>query len=130
MSANAGSNGAAENNCEDRANKIDSALQIVGIEDQNYGLSLGWKISQTTFSVVSWMLGQPDLCNEVKHTNEAAPQTDTTSQTEATSQNGQVVLNEEVVRRNSCVLFSVRQALGPRPDTQMPAAAPLAQRPN
>jgi hypothetical protein len=34
-------------------------LQIVQIEDETYGLSLGWKISQTSFDVVSWMLGTP-----------------------------------------------------------------------
>jgi hypothetical protein len=120
------SNGGAQNTCEDQANKMDSALQIVGIEDQNYGLSLGWKISQTTFSVVSWMLGQPNLCS---NTSQATSRTETPSQTEATSQNGQVIVNEEVVRRNSCVLLSVRQALGPPPAAaQAPASAPAVQR--
>jgi hypothetical protein len=123
-------NGGGQNNCEDRANKIDSALQIVGIEDQNYGLSLGWKISQTTFSIVSWMLGQPNpaddaFCNGAKDTSNGG------SQTEATSQNGQVVVNEEVVRRNSCVLLSVQQALGPPlAAAPSPAGTPAVQRPN
>ena len=47
--------------CTDQAGNSDPHLQIVGIEDQTYGLSLGWKISQTTFSVVSWMLGRPEF---------------------------------------------------------------------
>jgi hypothetical protein len=128
QSSGSNSNGGGQNTCEDQANKMDSALQIVGIEDQNYGLSLGWKISQTTFSVVSWMLGQPNLCN---NTNKATSQTETPSQTEATSQNGQVIVNEEVVRRNSCVLLSVRQALGPsRAAAQVPASTPAVQRSN
>ena len=37
-------------------------LQIVEIQDQTYGLALGWKISATTFAVVKWMLGTPDGC--------------------------------------------------------------------
>jgi hypothetical protein len=122
------STGGGQNTCEDQANKINSPLQIVGIEDQNYGLSLGWKISQTTFSVVSWMLGQPNLCD---NTSKATSQPEIPSQTEATSQNGQVIVNEEVVRRNSCVLLSVRQALGPPPPAaQVPASTPAVQRSN
>jgi hypothetical protein len=110
-----GRNEGSQNSCEDRANKIDSALQIVGIEDTTYGLSLGWKISQTTFAVISWMLGQPNLvddafCNGTNDTKGA-----TNSQASATSQtNGQVIVNEQVVRRNSCVLLSVKEALAPR----------------
>jgi hypothetical protein len=74
------------------------------------------------------MLGQPNLCN---NTNKATSQTETPSQTEATSQNGQVIVNEEVVRRNSCVLLSVRQALGPsRAAAQVPASTPAVQRSN
>jgi hypothetical protein len=128
-------NAAAQSNCEDQANKTDSALQIVGIEDQTYGLSLGWKISQTTFSVVSWMLGQPNpadsaFCNGPKDTSAATSEPDTTSPPEASSQNGQVIVNEEVVRRNSCVLLSVQQALGPPPAALAPAGTPSVGPPN
>jgi hypothetical protein len=40
-----------------------SHLHIVEIQDQTYGLALGWKISQTSFEVVSWMLGTPAGCD-------------------------------------------------------------------
>jgi hypothetical protein len=130
MSANANGspsagNGGTQNTCEDRANKIDSPLQIVGIEDRTYGLSLGWKISQTTFSVVSWMLGQPDNVNEA-FCNGAQNLADATSQL-----NGQVVLNEKVVQRNSCVLLSIQGALGnaSTPATTTPAGTPPVQPP-
>jgi len=46
----------------------DGKLQIVEIQDQTYGLPLGWKISQTSFAVVSWMLGQEPTCPSAKDT--------------------------------------------------------------
>ncbi|MGA8612231.1 MAG: hypothetical protein WB760_11030, partial [Xanthobacteraceae bacterium] len=132
-SPSTGDNGAAQNTCEDRANKINSALQIVGIEDKTYGLSLGWKISQTTFSVVSWMLGEPnlvtdDFCNGAKNTTNAA---NAPSET-ASQSNGQVIVNEQVVLRNSCVLLSVQRALNNGAPSAAPAPAETlpVQRPN
>jgi hypothetical protein len=92
--------------CDDLANEADSPLQIVGIEDQTYGLSLGWKISQTTFSVVSWMLGQPSYVTDAD-CNGSATAAGANSQS-----NGQFVLNEKVVKRNSCVLRAIQQSLG------------------
>ena len=46
----------------------DGKLQIVEIQDQTYGLPLGWKISQTSFRVVSWMLGQEPTRPSAKDT--------------------------------------------------------------
>jgi hypothetical protein len=102
-------NGSAEtqNTCDDRANQADSPLQLVGIEDEAYGLSLGWKISQTTFSVVSWMLGQPDDVTDAE--------CQTTAKTSSANAQGQVVLNETTVKRNSCVLRFIQQSLGGKP---------------
>ena len=45
--------------CIDHAEDAAAHLHIVEIQDQTYGLALGWKISQTSFDVVSWMLGKP-----------------------------------------------------------------------
>jgi hypothetical protein len=95
-----------QNSCEARANKMNSPLQIVGIEDETYGLSLGWKISQTTFGVVSWMLGEPYQVNATDC--DAAAQTSRDGGAQA---NGQFVLNDKIVKRNSCVLLSIRQLL-------------------
>jgi hypothetical protein len=95
----------AQNSCETRANNPNSPLQIVGIEDETYGLSLGWKISQTTFGVVSWMLGEPYLVNA---TDCGAGQTSRDGGAQA---NGQFVLNDKIVKRNSCVLLSIQQLL-------------------
>lgn len=122
--ANADSAAKTQNTCEDRANQPNSALQIVGIEDQTYGLSLGWKISQTTFSVVSWMLGRSDMVGAAD-CNGATEHVATTAQA-----NGQFILNEQVVKRNSCVLWAIQQSLGGAPAAHIAPerAAPAQQR--
>lgn len=113
----------ARNTCEEGANQPDSPLQIVGIEDQTYGLSLGWKISQTTLSVVSWMLGRSDIvdpsdCNRLVESGDATSQS-----------NGKFILNEQVVERNSCVLWSIQQSLGGAPADHVPPVTVAPGRP-
>ena len=49
--------------CISRGRLPRAHLHIVEIQDQTYGLALGWKISQTSFEVVSWMLGTPTGCD-------------------------------------------------------------------
>ncbi len=95
----------SESRCEDLAGKPDSPFQIVGIEDETYGLSLGWKISQTTFGVVSWMLGEPQLAAGSICQGEAP------SKTPAPQANGQFTLNEKVVCANSRVQDAILKSL-------------------
>jgi hypothetical protein len=96
-----------EKTCEDFSADASSPLQIVGVEDQTYGLSLGWKISQTSFNVVSWMLGEPQFASEQvcqgPLANSASP---------SPQANGQFTLNEKVVCANSRVLAAVLESLG------------------
>ena len=115
ISADSASSANSENMCEDLTSNRDLPLQIVGIEDQTYGLSLGWKISQTTFGVVSWMLGErefltADVCKG-RPLNEPNPNSQS---------NGQFTLNERVVCRNSRVLSDILQSLGDVPPQQEP----------
>jgi hypothetical protein len=95
----------SESRCEDLTGRPDSPFQIVGIEDATYGLSLGWKISQTTFGVVSWMLGEPQFATGSVCQGEA-PNKAPTPQA-----NGQFILNEKVVCANSRVLAAVLSSL-------------------
>jgi hypothetical protein len=98
-------------------------LQIVEIQDQTYGLSLGWKISQTSFDVVSWMLGKPS--GNCKHAAAAAAATDPAGQQaksagSASDQNSQ--LTSQIVQRNSCVMRTIVDLVeGPPPS---PSATP------
>jgi hypothetical protein len=96
--------------CTVHAGTKDGKLQIIEIQDQTYGLPLGWKISKTSLAVVSWMLGDAKSCN--KGTNEGGVSEGTTVQNSDT-QNSQ--LTEVILRRNtnvSCVLLNLaRQSL-------------------
>jgi hypothetical protein len=93
----------ANETCIDHAGGEDAVLQIVEIQDQTYGLSLGWKISQTSLAVVSWMLGTPDNCpgRQAQKSNVASSlnQGSSSSQQDANTQ-----LTDVILKRNSCVL--------------------------
>jgi hypothetical protein len=107
--------------CSQHAGESAAPLQIIEIQDETYGLSLGWKISQTSFDVVSWMLGEPDEC--VSSQQPAAhplPPSNVPASTEAkdapTSQppgqgtdNSQ--LTDDILKRNSCVLKSIKDSV-------------------
>jgi hypothetical protein len=107
-------------------------LQIVEIQDQTYGLALGWKISATTFAVVKWMLGTPDGCvgpdaAPANSDDQSAAGTETSAKSESSLDQGSPAdqaaskkttpvanaedpnaqLTKDILRRNSCVLTSV-----------------------
>jgi len=106
-------------------------LQIVEIQDQTYGLALGWKISATTFAVVKWMLGTPDGCDNrgvdfSKSGGESADEKDVAPPSAAptgqepsdqsikkkvsptaSTADPNAQLTRFILRRNSCVLTSM-----------------------
>jgi hypothetical protein len=91
--------------CEDSTGVRGSPIQIVGIDAQTYGLSLGWKISRTSFGVVSWMLGEPQFARAKACTGQA-PSTAPTPQV-----NGHFKPNRKVVCANSLVEADILQSL-------------------
>ncbi len=118
--------------CLNQADKDGAALQIVEIQDQTYGLALGWKISATTFAVVKWMLGRPDRCadrtapssspdnksaigtgNSPKSVSPAAQNASadqiapTAALPVATADDPNAQLTKDILLRNSCVLASM-----------------------
>lgn len=101
--------------CIDHAADTQAPLRIIEIQDQTYGLALGWKISRTSFSVVSWMLGQPGQCH--RSTLAAGQQEGSGSSSGSTTagsnyETGQFPnLTNEIVNRNSCALQSIEQSL-------------------
>jgi hypothetical protein len=78
-------------------------LHIVEIQDQTYGLALGWKISQTSFEVVSWMLGTPTGCG----TEPGAPSKGGASDSPP-DQDKNAKLNRGIVWRNSCIMHAIQ----------------------
>jgi len=103
----------SQHTCQNLSSDPNSPLQIVGVEDQTYGLSLGWKISQTTFGVISWMLGEPEFVNQAVCKNQIANDSNSASQS-----NGQFTLNEDVVCQNSHVVTGILQSLGYKAPSQ------------
>lgn len=82
--------------CQDHAGQQGSHLQIVQVESEAYGLSLGWKLSQTTFDLIEWMLGSVQ-------TDPSGPCHDYLDLTQTRRQRS--------YERNSCVLSTIVQAL-------------------
>ena len=98
--------------CIKHAGVKDGKLQIVEIQDQTYGLPLGWKISRTSFAVIPWMLGKPEDCQDsVAQDNPAA------GQAPVQPNDPHAQLTTEILRRNSCVsrllLELVREGAAP-----------------
>ena len=96
----------ANETCIDHAGGEDAVLQIVEIQDQTYGLSLGWKISQTSFAVVSWMLGDPDNCPGRQGQKADVPSS--LSQGNGSNQRDtNAQLTGDSLKRNSCVMSTM-----------------------
>lgn len=96
-------------------------LQIVQIQDETYGLSLGWKISQTSFDVVSWMLGTPtDNCpgKQPGGSNPTAQQ----PESNAPATDKKSLLTQQIVELNSCVMQSIVALVG---GERRPATSPI-----
>jgi hypothetical protein len=90
---------------------------MVEIQDQTYGLALGWKISKTSFEIVSWMLGSPTDCHrrELQSSNDApiaAASDDGTLDGVPAGQSDLAHLTKSIVERNSCVLRSIVELIG------------------
>ena len=86
-----------DKDCRTKAREPGAPLKIVEIEDDRYGLALGWKLSRTTFGVVKWMLGDSgrvstDVCKAMAARTTPLPP-------------------EQTVLSNSCVLSSVMNLL-------------------
>ncbi len=94
--------------CRTHAYDQDAPLWIVEIEDQTYGLPLGWKLSRTTLEIVSWMLGNFDTCTRPSRDPKHADDADKLEEVGAT---GTQQLNEATLIRNSCVLSSISDLL-------------------
>jgi hypothetical protein len=88
---------------------------LVEIDEQSFALSLGWRISQTTQSIVSLLMGEPDLCTDLNR-NKIEPPVGIQGKVDEVA----VPPKEESVAvrtllANSCVMHSIVHLLG-RPD--------------
>jgi len=116
--------------CVDHSGDKSAPLQMVEIQDQTYGLALGWKISKTSFEIVSWMLGNAGDCHryELKPSQDSAAPVDAgNSRGAPAGQSDLAHLSKPIVDRNSCVLKSIVELIG---DPVAPASPPAAPAPS
>jgi Patatin-like phospholipase len=83
-------------------------LREVKLEDQEYSLPLGWKISDTTFKLVSYLIGRPGPCSK-QASQQSAVAPDSAALSDA--QNNEAVKEEKALRNNRCVMQLIEQAL-------------------
>jgi hypothetical protein len=111
--------------CLVHGDKPGAHLHIVEIQDQTYGLSLGWKISKTSFDVVSWMLGRPSKCGSASLTPSAdgapAPPPDLSKPLSVPDEDANADLNNEIVGRNSCIMHVIKTLVEGANAAQNPA---------
>jgi hypothetical protein len=93
------------NDCRTKARGQGASLKIVEIEDERYDLPLGWMLSRTTFEVVQWMLGRPELCEDWRGTTQG------TDDQNAAGEQAALERSKRTLVDNSCVLRSVADLL-------------------
>ena len=99
-------------------------FDAIRLEDQEYSLSLGWKISDTTFKLVSYLIGQPGRgpgpgprpgqCPPATSPQGPAPSgsSDSSESSALSDKQHKETLNEEkALQANRCVMRRVEQAL-------------------
>jgi hypothetical protein len=105
--------------CRSETRDRTAPMWVVEIEDQTYGLPLGWRLSRTTFDIISWMLGDFESCAgaalEVKQGLDALEKTFDSKgggYLPSNRSTGTLQLNEVTLVRNSCVLYEILALLG------------------
>jgi hypothetical protein len=73
-------------------------IRVIRLQDEVYGLPLGWKISETSYNLISALVARTDLCAVIK--------VDPKASSEAKSD-----ANE--LQKNSCALHDIELALKP-----------------
>ncbi|MCH9807761.1 MAG: patatin-like phospholipase family protein [Alphaproteobacteria bacterium] len=89
----------------------DWAVTVVELNQEDFQLELGWKISGLTHEVVSLQLGHPDLCQELKQSEAGEPRllqglNKKTDRDEEIERKATEV--KKTIRANSCVMSSIR----------------------
>ena len=75
---------------------------MIKLQDEAYGLALGWKISRSSFDVVSKFVGYVDYCRPVSNT---------IPDDEKTNEDWQALRTALAIANNSCVLQDVEATL-------------------
>jgi hypothetical protein len=77
----------------------------VKLDDEKYSLPLGWKISKTTFNLISFLIGRPEPCAET------VPLAPADQQNDGTGIEKKALETEIALQKNRCVMYQVEQTL-------------------
>jgi len=88
--------------CENRQPASDWQLQQIKLQEQEYSLPLGWKISSTTFGLVSWLIGHPEPCETATLQVSPGGTDDKVDRARA---------NKQALKNNRCVMRLIEDAL-------------------
>ena len=90
----------------------DWQLEEIKLGDQEYSLPLGWKLSKTTFKLVSYLIGQPEPCPSRPPPQSGSP---SNSIVLPDAQSGGALTQDvEASRKNSCVMHRIEELFGQR----------------
>ena len=89
--------------CDNQKFKTNWQIQQIKLQDQEYFLPLGWKISQATFKLISLLIGRPERCE--KATLQEAPGVSDDQD------NGDQQVHETTLQNNRCVMQLIEAAL-------------------
>jgi hypothetical protein len=88
----------------------DWRLEEIKLGDQEYSLPLGWKLSNTTFKLVSYLIGQPEPCP-----SKPPPQSASPPDIPPDAQSGGALTQDvEASQKNSCVMHRIEELFGQR----------------
>jgi len=96
---------------ENLAESTEWKIKVVELQDELFSLPLGWKISKTTFDIVSLLMGRSELCTFEKRPGQATDQSEAPIK-EDPQKDPRKDVSTRVLRNNSCVLKAVEVALG------------------
>ena len=96
---------------ENLAESTEWKIKVVELEDELFSLPLGWKISKTTFDIVSLLIGRSELCTFDKRPGQATDQTEAAVKADP-QKDPRKNVSTRVLRNNSCVLKAIEVALG------------------
>jgi hypothetical protein len=91
--------------CKNQTNDKLRKLEVIQLQEQAFALPLGWKISKTTFGLVSLLIGRPERCGSDNVSDTKPNDGSNTPDDEAKR------VFMQIWTSNSCVLRSIENAL-------------------
>jgi hypothetical protein len=101
--------------CADETASVDPKapwkIRVIKLQDEAYGLALGWEISEGSFDVVSRFVGHPDYCQKLPPDPIPNPKQDP----KKTDEQRRVFSTAKEIANNSCAMRDIEAAVSAAP---------------